>query len=104
MKLTWMPPRKVKRIDVDLLYPDLRHWLVNEDGRILAMIVEPAPDNPQDSFDAKLYYTMTDDTAYFISLDHAQAWCEKRAREDWAAEEEKKKVVPAAVSAVEVSK
>jgi hypothetical protein len=72
-----MPPRKIKR--EDLLYPEFRHWLVNGDGRLLACVQEPAPDNPEDSFDARLYYTSSDDFAYFISLEHAQAWCEKQA-------------------------
>jgi hypothetical protein len=103
MTLTWMPPRSIKRTDVDLLYPDLRHWLVNEDGRILASVLEPARDNPEDSFDTRLYYTLADDFAYFISLEHAQAWCEKRARSDAAKDEEKKAAVHA-MAALEVPK
>lgn len=83
MKLTWMPPRTIWR-ESDDLYPYVRHWLVDEEGRILACVDETRPSNPEDSFDARLYYTMTDDTAYFISLEHAQAWAEKRAVADRA--------------------
>jgi hypothetical protein len=75
MSLVWMPPRKLKL--EDLVYPELRHWLVDGDGRLLACVQEPAPDNPEDSFDARLYYRSTDDFAYFISLDHARTWCER---------------------------
>lgn len=79
MKLTWMPPRSVKHENE--LYKQVRHWLVNEEGRILACIIEPAQDNPQDNFDTRLYHVDKNDTGYFISLDQAQAWCEKRCRE-----------------------
>jgi hypothetical protein len=97
MTLTWMPPRKLRR-DPDDLYAELRHWLVDEDGRILAAVIEPPPDKAEESFDARLYYTMTDDTAYFISLEHAKAWTEKRARKDAAEQEAKKRVRPATVA------
>lgn len=104
MTLTWMPPREVRRVDIDQLYPEMRHWLVNEDGRILASVVEPNRGNPEDSFDVRLFYTMTDDAGYFISLEHAQRWAEKRARDDAAADEEKKKAVIAPPVTAEVPK
>ncbi len=75
MKLTWMPPRSLRR--EDLVYPQIRHWLVDQGGRIVAGIIEPQKDNPEDSYDARLYLRSTDDEAYFISLEHAQAWCER---------------------------
>lgn len=96
MTLTWMPPRTLKR--EDSVYPQVRHWLVNEEGRVLAAVIPPARDNDEDSFDARLFWTMTDDTAYFISLEHAQAWCVKRAIADHAAEEKKKTLAPAAAT------
>lgn len=95
MKLTWMPPRKLKFEDA--LYPQVRHWLVDGDGRILAAITEPSQENPEDSFDARLYYTNIDDTGYFISLEHAQSWCERRARID-TAEGERKAAALAAIA------
>lgn len=79
MILTWMPPVSLKHLDY--VHPQRRHWLVNEEGRILAAVIDPQPDNPEESFDAKLYYTNTNDEAYFISLDHAKEWCEKKSRE-----------------------
>lgn len=78
MGLTWTPPRKKKR--EDLLYPQMHHWLVDETGRILAKVGVPQPDDPEDSFDARLYFRSTDDEAYFISLEHAQAWAEQETR------------------------
>lgn len=80
MTLTWMPPRKIKHFDET--YRQVKHWLVNQDGRILASVIEPAVDNPEDSFDARLHYTNKDDTGYFISLEHAQEWCQRRSLED----------------------
>lgn len=78
MNLVWMPPRK--RNLEGALYPQINHWLVDGDGRILACIVEPMPDNEEDSFDARLHFRTNDDDAYFISLEHAQKWCERETR------------------------
>ena len=75
MSLVWMPPRKRKH--EDMLYPQIRHWLVNEAGRILACVIDPQPDDPEDSFDARLYFRSSDDEGYFISLEHAKAWAEQ---------------------------
>lgn len=75
MTLTWMPPRK-RRLD-DMLYPQIQHWLVDHEGRILACVIEPQADDPEDSFDGRLYFRLSDDEAYFISLEHAQAWCSR---------------------------
>lgn len=82
MILTWMPARKLRDRESDV-YPFMQvHWLVDEDGRVIASIREPREDNAEDSFDARLYWTNNDDTAYFISLEHAQLWAENRARGD----------------------
>jgi hypothetical protein len=75
MALVWMPPRK-RKIE-DMLYPQMRHWLVDEAGRILACVIDPQPDDQEDSFDGRLYFRSTDDEAYFISLEHAKDWCEQ---------------------------
>lgn len=96
MTLTWAPPRSIKHLDET--YKQTRHWLVNEEGRIMACVIDPAQDNPEDSFDARLHYTNTDDTGYFISLGDAQAWCEKRCRDDAAAKQAA--AVPATMAVV----
>lgn len=101
-KLTWTPPRKIRR-DNDDLYPSVRHWLVDQEGRILACVDEPKPNNEEDSFDVRLYYTMTDDIAYFLSLEHAQAWAVKRVTAD-AFEEQKKKSAIEQPAAIEAAK
>jgi hypothetical protein len=96
MILTWMPVRRIRK--EDSVYAQLRHWLVNGDGRILACITEPPNDNPEDSFDARIYLQEGDDDGYFISLEHAMEWCEKRVREKAAAEEKKKLAASSAVT------
>ena len=88
MSMTWMPPRRFRQPDE--LYDELRHWLVDGAGRIVCCIVEPKRANPEDSFDARIYVSNVDDTGYFISLDHAKAWCEKRIRAMVAAREQKR--------------
>ncbi len=83
MTLTWMPPRHRKL--EDLVYPQVRHWLVDGSGRILAAIIEPQQDDAEDSFDVRLYTRSLDDEAYFISLDHAKAWAEQETVKEWEA-------------------
>lgn len=81
MVLRWEKPRAI-RAQPDDLYKQLRHWLVDsETGRILASVSEPRDDAPQDSFDVKLYFTHTDDEAYFVTLDQAKVWMETRTLE-----------------------
>jgi hypothetical protein len=96
-----MPPRRRKL--EDMLYPQIRHWLVDGAGRILACVIAPQQDDPEDSYDARLYIRSTDDEAYFISLDHAKAWAERETAQEWAAAERKKQST-ATTASVEVQK
>jgi hypothetical protein len=73
MSLIWLE-RSVK-LD-DTLYKQSQHWLIDEDGRILACVKEPQQDNAEDSVDAYLRVGEKEQ-AEFYSLDHAKHWAER---------------------------
>lgn len=76
--LIWMEPRAVQ-VGHDEVYPEVQHWLIDDDGRILAILNEPRRDNPLDSYDVQLKFG---ERAYagFISVDHAKAWAETESQ------------------------
>lgn len=89
MNLIWLPARRI-RLEVGE-YKQSQHWLIDDDGRILACLKEPPADNPEDSFD--VYVRIGDkEQAEFYSVDHAKAWAEREVRtyfEKKQAEQEK---------------
>lgn len=98
MSLVWLPPRSIRNGSEDL-YKQVQHWLIDDDGRILAVVCEPQRDNPDDSFDAHLKFESRE-YAGFISADHAKAWAERNATEHLA-KQKKAAEAPAAEGVVE---
>lgn len=78
MSLIWLPPRSL--VLADEVYKQIQHWLIDEEGRILAKVLEPQQNNPEDSADAFLQFGDREQ-ADFISADHAKAWSERKAVE-----------------------
>ncbi len=76
--MKWIGPRTLKRADMEDLYAPVQYWLVDDAGRILAVLAAPAPDNENDSWDVHLKFGDRDSVG-FVTLDQARHWGAQQA-------------------------